>query len=283
MRRIPTPPRAAGQAPAPPAAAGGRFAPMNGSTLVIGAGTNLGGRRSILRAARDLVAWRFGVAVRVAPVWETAPMGPPQPDYLNTAFAIDFDGPLPAALERCLAVERALGRERRERWGPRTLDLDLLWHAANTCDSDALSVPHRGLRERAFALDPLLALVPGAVDPRDGARLAGVRRALPPSGAGTSLDAAGVGRADRLAAATEALAVAPATPSAALPVELGDLAGLDDDARLARWLDRVRALLAGGAFVPCRVAVLEDSDERVRAVLLGEPSALTTPRALQNT
>ena len=71
---------------------------MSGSTLVIGAGTNLGGRRSILRAARDLVAHRFGAAeLRVAPVWETAPMGPPQPDYLNTAFALDFDGSLASA------------------------------------------------------------------------------------------------------------------------------------------------------------------------------------------
>ena len=156
---------------------------MSGSTLVIGAGTNLGGRRSILRAARDLVAHRFGVAdLRVAPVWETAPMGPPQPDYLNTAFALDFDGPLAAALELCLDIERALGRERRERWGARTLDLDLLWHASVSCDGAGLTVPHQGLRERTFALDPLLALVPDAVDPRDGTSLAASRSGLAPGG-----------------------------------------------------------------------------------------------------
>jgi 2-amino-4-hydroxy-6-hydroxymethyldihydropteridine diphosphokinase len=282
MPRIPTPPRRSGQAIVPAVAATGRFAAMNGSTLVIGAGTNLGGRRSILRAARDLVAHRFGVErVRVAPVWETAPMGPPQPDYLNTAFALDFDGSLTDALELCLGVERSLGRERRERWGPRTLDLDLLWHASMRCDTDSLAVPHRGLRERTFALDPLLALVPDARDPTDGATLAALRAALAPAGPSTPLgDAVGVtpagscgsDRAELLASAAEGVGEAQSTvrPSEVIVLELDWPDGLPDEQRMASWCAAVRRRLDEQRFALRRVAILDDSPRRTRAALLGE-------------
>lgn len=255
---------------------------MNGSTLVIGAGTNLGGRRSILRAARDLVVHRFGVdRVRVAPVWETAPMGPPQPDYLNTAFALDFDGSLPEALELCLGVERTLGRERRERWGPRTLDLDLLWHATMTCDTDALAVPHQGLRGRTFALDPLLALVPDARDPTDGASLAELRANLAPAGPsaplGEAFEPAPAGarkgdRAELLAAAAEAFdeTGSAARPSEVLALEVAWPDGLTDEQRVASWCAAVRRRLDEQRFALRRVATLEDSPRRTRAVLLGE-------------
>lgn len=263
---------------------------MNGSTLVIGAGTNLGGRRSILRAARDLVAHRFGVdRLRVAPVWETAPMGPPQPDYLNTAFALDFDGELADALDRCLAVERALGRERRERWGPRTLDLDLLWHGSMTCDTGTLTVPHRGLRARTFALDPLLALVPDAVDPGDGVALAPVRAGLPRAGPSTPLGEGGetIGalaqpvvtraddRADLLAAAAEAASAMitagrTVAPRDVLSMELPWPGPLPDHERLSAWVDAALGLLGARGFVLRRAAVLEDSATLTRAVFLGE-------------
>jgi len=253
---------------------------MSGSTLVIGAGTNLGGRRSILRAARDLVAHRFGVAdLRVAPVWETAPMGPPQPDYLNTAFALDFDGSLSAALELCLDIERALGRERRERWGARTLDLDLLWHESLSCDGDGLTVPHQGLRERTFALDPLLSLVPDALDPRDGTSLAAVRSALPasppPTLLGEGFEAPPDDRADALAAAAErvgamnegSLSVAPST---AVKLDLSWADGLRDDERLRAWVAAVTEALDARRLALRRAAVIEDSERLTRGLLFGE-------------
>lgn len=253
---------------------------MNGSTLVIGAGTNLGGRWSILRAARDLLAARFGVTgVRVAPVWETPPMGPPQPDYLNTAFAIEHRGTLGEALELCRRVERALGRERRERWGPRTLDLDLLWHASLHCRTDALTVPHEGLRSRTFALDPLLALVPDAVDPTDDVSLAAVRAGLPPSAPpsplGDGFTTRPKDRADRLAAAAEAMVVrttdrGPDAPLLASPLDVPWEDDHDDAARLAAWLEVVRRHVDDRRFALRRVAVLEDSARLTRAVLLGE-------------
>ncbi len=248
---------------------------MNGSTLVIGAGTNLGGRWSILRAARDLVASRFGVAdLRVAPVWETPPMGPPQPDYLNTAFALPFDRPLDDALAICRSIERDLGRERRDRWGPRTLDLDLLWHASQRSDSDNLTVPHPGLRERTFALDPLLALVPDAVDPADGSRLAAVRAALPQASPAVALDAGRPNtRADQLADEAQSFASGRAVASAALvPVGLTQPweRGTSGDERRLRFLAAVHTRYDVQEGMLRSVALLEDSDEVTRAVLLLE-------------
>lgn len=239
---------------------------MNGSTLVIGAGSNLGGRWSILRAASDLLASRFGASdLRVAPVWETPPVGPPQPDYLNTAFALAFDRPLDEALEICRGVERDLGRERRERWGPRTLDLDLLWHGSQRADGTRLTVPHPRLRERAFALDPLLALVPDAVDPTDGAGLAGVRALLPPSSRGMDLAAgpATLDAADELAVAAEA-GITRGSLRGRLGVFELVLEGATDPARFAA---AVREHLGGRPVVLGRVAVMEHTPERTRAML----------------
>ena len=263
---------------------------MSESTLVIGVGTNLGGRRSILRAARDLVAARFGASdLRVAPVWETPPMGPPQPDYLNTAFALELVGTLASALEQCIDIERSLGRERRQRWGARTLDLDLLWHAREHCHGPSLTIPHEGLRGRTFALDPLLALVPSAVDPTDGTLLAAVRATLPAGRAGTPLgddfETHGTGdrgvvvraddRADGYAAAAEAIGarmVAPRSvhPRASLLLEQHWTDRLTEEARLGTWLAAVSARLDDGQFALRRVAVLVDSPGLTRAVLLGE-------------
>lgn len=239
---------------------------MNGSTLVIGAGSNLGGRWSILRVARDLTAARFGVSgLSVAPVWETPPVGPPQPDYLNTAFALPFDGPLEAALEICRGIERDLGRERRERWGPRTLDLDLLWHRSLRADGPRLTVPHPRLRERAFALDPLLALVPDAVDPTDGAPLAALRALLPPSSPGVDLAAGpeALDAADALALAGE-VRIAQGALRGRVAVSELVLEGAIDPPRFAV---AVREHLGRRPVVLGRVAVLEHGPERTRALL----------------
>lgn len=148
--------------------------------VVVGVGSNLGSREATLRAARDLLSAdaELGLAA-VSPVWETAPVGPPQPAYLNAAFLLHTSLPLDAVLARCAEVERALGRERRERWGPRTVDLDILWAEGERVDRPGLTVPHAALRDRAFALDPLLALAPDARDPVDGARYSKVRARLP--------------------------------------------------------------------------------------------------------
>ena len=142
---------------------------MTGSTTdcVIGLGSNLGDRAEILRrAVVELAA--LGELRGVSALYETEPVGPPQPTYLNAAVRLVTALDLPRLLDALLAIERRLGRERRERWGPRTLDLDILWACSGVFESEALTVPHPRLNERAFALLPLLDVTPEAIDPRSG-------------------------------------------------------------------------------------------------------------------
>lgn len=101
-------------------------------------------------------------------VYETAPWGPPQPDYLNAAVLIETELTPLALLDALLSIERSLGRVRDVKWGPRTLDLDVLWIDGRVVDEPRLRVPHPHLFERAFALRPLLDVVPNARDPRTG-------------------------------------------------------------------------------------------------------------------
>lgn len=152
--------------------------------VVIGLGSNLGSRTAFLRAAIELLSSSPNVTLlSTAPVWCTAPLGPAQPDFLNTAVLIETTLTLSELLARCHEFEASLGRERRLRWGPRTIDLDLLWCDTETSDQASVIVPHPALRERAFALDPLLALVADARDPRDGTLYRAARDSL-----GTTMD-----------------------------------------------------------------------------------------------
>jgi 2-amino-4-hydroxy-6-hydroxymethyldihydropteridine diphosphokinase len=140
-----------------------------GLVAVVGFGANLGDRLSTMRAA----ARELGGTVQVdatSRVYASAPVGPPQPDFLNAAALVRHAGPPEELLDVLLAIESKLGRVRRVKWGPRIVDLDLLWAAGIVVDSERLVVPHPRLRERAFALLPMLELVPDASDPRTGER-----------------------------------------------------------------------------------------------------------------
>jgi 2-amino-4-hydroxy-6-hydroxymethyldihydropteridine diphosphokinase len=140
----------------------------------LGLGSNLGDRRArleeavaALRAAGDVVA--------VSPVYETEPVGGPagQGPYLNLVVELaTTDGPR-RLLERCWALERAAGRVRTVRHGPRTLDADVLWVEGTEVDEEDLVVPHPRLWERRFVLAPLADLAPDLVDPDRLARAGG--------------------------------------------------------------------------------------------------------------
>lgn len=109
--------------------------------------------------------------LRRSSVYETPPAGgPPQGDYLNAALLVVTSLDAREILERTLAIEAALGRARSEemRWGPRTIDLDLLWIEGEAVAEEGLIVPHPRLDERAFAVQPLLDVAPDAVDFRTG-------------------------------------------------------------------------------------------------------------------
>jgi 2-amino-4-hydroxy-6-hydroxymethyldihydropteridine diphosphokinase len=161
-----------------PLAPNGPIAP-----LVIGLGGNVGGDEAILarfRRAREALA-AIG-ELRAAPLYRTGAIGPAQPAYLNTAVRLHAEGLTPGELLATIReLEHLLGRDRRgeARWGPRTIDLDVLVWGGRALRTPELWVPHPRLAERRFALEPLVALlgeafeIPGAG--AAGALLARVR------------------------------------------------------------------------------------------------------------
>jgi 2-amino-4-hydroxy-6-hydroxymethyldihydropteridine diphosphokinase len=133
------------------------------SVVVVGVGSNLGAREASIRAAEVLLASREGIDVqRVSEIYETDPLGPPQPRYLNAAFRLRTMLSPRELLHVLLRTERRLGRDRMpdERWGPRSIDLDLLWDQRGPHESPGLCVPHPELENRGFALAPLLDVAP---------------------------------------------------------------------------------------------------------------------------
>jgi 2-amino-4-hydroxy-6-hydroxymethyldihydropteridine diphosphokinase len=128
----------------------------------VGIGTNLGDREANMR--RSLALLEELGPVRASSVRETDPVGlTDQPRFLNAVAEVDTELPPRELLERLLAIERMLGRDRAAgvRWGPRTIDLDLLLYGDETIDEPGLTVPHPRLAERRFVLEPLHELDPG--------------------------------------------------------------------------------------------------------------------------
>ena len=137
---------------------------------VVGLGANVGDRLASLRAAVRALGERCDLEA-TSRVYETAPVGgPQQDDYLNAAVRVEWPGTPEELLDAVLAIEQSLGRVRRERWGPRVIDLDVLWIEGLAVASERLVVPHPRLIERAFALVPLLDVAPDATDPTSGVR-----------------------------------------------------------------------------------------------------------------
>jgi 2-amino-4-hydroxy-6-hydroxymethyldihydropteridine diphosphokinase len=137
----------------------------------VGLGANLGDReRTILDAVSLLAAEDWIDVVAVSELHETDPVGMlDQPRFLNGAAALETTLPPRQLLERLLAIERRLGRTRDgTRWGPRTIDLDLLLYDAEEVDEPGVRVPHPRLHERRFALEPLAELDPRLVVPGRG-------------------------------------------------------------------------------------------------------------------
>ena len=124
-------------------------------------GSNLGDREAHLRAAR-LDLRELGVRVlRAGRVIETEPFGvTDQPAFLNQVLEVDWEGTPRALLEACKQAESLGGRTPSFRWGPREIDVDILWLEGVTVAEPDLVIPHPGLRVRAFFLEPLLELRP---------------------------------------------------------------------------------------------------------------------------
>jgi 2-amino-4-hydroxy-6-hydroxymethyldihydropteridine diphosphokinase len=140
------------------------------TAVVIALGSNLGDRQDILQGAVDAIVGLPGVRVTaVSPVYETAPVGgPAQPDYLNAVVLAATTLPARDLLDRLHEVEAAFDRVRLVRWGPRTLDLDIIAFGAERSDNPELTLPHPRAHERAFVLAPWHDVDPDAALPGHG-------------------------------------------------------------------------------------------------------------------
>lgn len=128
----------------------------------LGLGSNLGDRSALLREAVHAIDGVIGVS----PVYETAPVGgPEQGAYLNLVVELDTDLDARGLLGLCRRLEAAAERVRAVRWGPRTLDVDVLWVDGEVVDDPDLQVPHPRMWERRFVLAPLADLAPDLVPP----------------------------------------------------------------------------------------------------------------------
>ncbi len=150
------------------------------SRAFVALGANLGDRDATLRRALVWLSATPGVTVdAVSSFHETAPVGPPQPAYLNAVARLRTRLSPRALLEVLRALESAAGRRRAVPWGPRTLDLDLLLFGHRVLDGPELTVPHPRLAERRFVLEPLCELNPRLRHPVLGRTMASLLRALP--------------------------------------------------------------------------------------------------------
>lgn len=141
--------------------------------VFLGVGGNVGDRRRHLRRAAAAVAALPGTRVVAASaVYETSPVGPRQKDFLNAALEIRTDLAPAALLAALKEIERSLGRRRRVRWGPREIDLDILYWGHRRLRAGGLEIPHPRRLERKFVLRPLLDLSPRFRDPVTGRTLA---------------------------------------------------------------------------------------------------------------
>jgi 2-amino-4-hydroxy-6-hydroxymethyldihydropteridine diphosphokinase len=139
-------------------------------TTVLALGSNLGDRGEILQGGVDAIAGLSEVSLTaVSPVYETVPVGgPPQPDYLNAVVLAETTYPPLELLDRLHEIEAAFDRVRVVRWGPRTLDIDIVSVAGEHSKDPELTLPHPRAHERAFVLAPWHDIDPDAELPGYG-------------------------------------------------------------------------------------------------------------------
>jgi 2-amino-4-hydroxy-6-hydroxymethyldihydropteridine diphosphokinase len=148
---------------------------------VVALGSNLGDRLDLLRVAVAGLR-EVGTVISVSSLYETEPVGgPDQGRYLNAAVVVDTDLEPRPLLEALLAIEKSADRIRDVRWGPRTLDLDIIAYGAVTVDEPELTIPHPRAKDRRFVLDPVWEIAPNTVV-APGVTAQDARRALPPGG-----------------------------------------------------------------------------------------------------
>ncbi|MCG3172012.1 MAG: Bifunctional folate synthesis protein [Myxococcota bacterium] len=130
-------------------------------------GSNTGDRKANLERALELLRQEPGLVItRLSSMIVTPPWGKTdQPDFLNMAIEVESGMTPRELLDLFLRTERAMGRERLERWGPRVIDIDLLLAGGLILDEPGLKIPHPLMHEREFVLEPLTEIAPGAIHP----------------------------------------------------------------------------------------------------------------------
>lgn len=137
---------------------------MNQSILVIGG--NLGPREQHLQQAVSLIHAEAGPVRKASALYETAAWGKvEQPAYLNQALRIDTELEAPALLEKLLDIEHRIGRIRREKWGARVIDIDIIFYNDAIIQTPTLKVPHPQMQHRRFVLVPIVEIAPDWVHP----------------------------------------------------------------------------------------------------------------------
>jgi 2-amino-4-hydroxy-6-hydroxymethyldihydropteridine diphosphokinase len=133
-------------------------------------GSNLNEPRArVLEAFERLAALRSSQAMLRSRLYQTRPMGPQdQPNFVNAAAGLLTQSAPRELLDELLGIEQAMGRNRQMRWGPRVIDLDLVWMLGETIDEPGLTVPHPGVSMRNFVLYPLADIAPTLVIPGHG-------------------------------------------------------------------------------------------------------------------
>ena len=149
--------------------------------VYIGLGSNLANPQQQITNALNALAELVGVSdLQVSSLYASKPMGPQdQPDYVNAVACFNWQGEALDLLDKLQTIEQQHGRVRKaERWGPRTLDLDIVLYGNQVINSERLTVPHYGMQERAFVLYPLAQLSPELILP-SGTKLADLLTKVP--------------------------------------------------------------------------------------------------------
>ncbi len=155
----------------------------NLARCAIALGSNIGDSCAILDRAIAILAETSGISLKARSSWyKTAPVGPPQPDYINGCALLDVALTPQELLAIILDVEKQFGRVRQERWGPRTLDIDLILFDDIILETPKLTIPHPRMRERAFVLVPLAEIAPDWIEPVSGLAIAQLLLGLDCSG-----------------------------------------------------------------------------------------------------
>jgi 2-amino-4-hydroxy-6-hydroxymethyldihydropteridine diphosphokinase len=145
----------------------------------IGLGSNLGDSQAILTGAIERLKMHPQIELSAVSSWYlTAPIGPPQPNYLNGCLTIETSLTPLDLLGVLQSIEAEFGRVRQEIWGARTLDLDLLLYGDRIIDLPTLQIPHPQMRDRAFVLVPLAEIAPNRIEPRSGESIATLAKKL---------------------------------------------------------------------------------------------------------